>query len=564
MLLPLTSLRFGQAAPQDSTPPQSTFFSTLREEAYSTYQLLGDGDLWPSCWADDDNLYAANGDGVAFTSVPPLNENRADMVVSILFGTPPHMTGKTLVGNFHHTNVLGTNWAVGPYNRKPTGMLCRGGIIYLAYQSLNRSTFGDAPAASITVSADHGMTWSEASTTAMFGSPLDASSPLAYTFTTIFFADYGKNSQYAIDDYVYIYGLDDDWRDQQALYLARVSSGNIQKRAEWQFYTGRDVRGGPTWSSDIIKKAPVLADYRRLYNAMLGSDCPVSDHVISQGGVVDDSPLKRYIFSSWSCNTHEFYEAPQPWGPWSHISAGLSTAFEQPATTDFGPFRLTQNRGQYGTNIPSKFLSADGRSMYLQSNVCCAGDSYTYSLRKLTFSTYTAILPTNVPSKFNLAQAAGTQAISKSTRFGHLCTRECSDQLSSDLDIASDDDYDEEAKTTDWSGFLWPKTYHLNQVVYETGNISSDGGWYASNLHVQVRRAFRWMDVSGNGMTTPPYPYNSTVGAHETYTFNFPETWGDGVRIIGTPGGIHTFTSIGKLGVYYRRADSVRDSAPNN
>ncbi len=26
----------------------------------------GNGDLWPSCWASDGNLYAANGDGTNF------------------------------------------------------------------------------------------------------------------------------------------------------------------------------------------------------------------------------------------------------------------------------------------------------------------------------------------------------------------------------------------------------------------------------------------------------------------------------------------------------------------
>lgn len=34
---------------QTVTPPESTFFSTVAEEAYSTYQLSGDGDLWQSC-----------------------------------------------------------------------------------------------------------------------------------------------------------------------------------------------------------------------------------------------------------------------------------------------------------------------------------------------------------------------------------------------------------------------------------------------------------------------------------------------------------------------------------
>ena len=564
LLIPLRGA--GESRPQELNSLQSTYFSTIGEEAYSTYQLLGDGDLWPSCWADDDNVYTANGDGVAFTGAPPINANRADMVMSVLSGTPPHLTGKTIVGNFNHTNVLGTNWAEGNYNRKPTGMLCRGGILYLAYQSLNKTTFSDAPAASIAFSKDHGATWIEASTTGpMFGTPSEPRNPLAYKFTTIFFADFGRDSQNAIDKYVYVYGLDNNWRNQQAMYLARVSSGSVQRRSEWQFYTGRDAGGAPTWSGDITKKAPVFADDSRRYTAMTGKDCEVTQHVISQGGVVYDRPLRRYIFSSWSCNTHEFYEAPQPWGPWSHISAGVNAGADhadQPATSDFGPFRLTHNRGQYGTNIPSKFISADGLNMYLQSNVCCGGDSYTYSLRKLSFSIYSASLPANTPSDFNLALASGTQAISKSTRFGTLCARNCSDQLSNSAPDASEDDNDEEVKTIDWWGYLWSKTYHLNQVVYRTGEISSDGGWYAGNLHVQVRRNFRWLDVPSGATITPTYPYSSSAGAQTTYTFNFPDTWGDGVRITGSPGGIHTFTSISSLGVYYRGNNPTRNSGP--
>jgi len=49
----------------------STFFATAAEESFSTYQLESDGDLWPSCWADDDNLYTANGDG-RHSRMPPV------------------------------------------------------------------------------------------------------------------------------------------------------------------------------------------------------------------------------------------------------------------------------------------------------------------------------------------------------------------------------------------------------------------------------------------------------------------------------------------------------------
>src|SRR5450759_386547 len=96
-----------------STPPPSTFFATAAEESYSTYQMIGDGDLWPSCWADDGNLYTANGDGTAFSG----SSKRFDMAVSRISGRPPHLSGITLATN------VGTNWSGTEYNRKPTGMI---------------------------------------------------------------------------------------------------------------------------------------------------------------------------------------------------------------------------------------------------------------------------------------------------------------------------------------------------------------------------------------------------------------------------------------------------------
>ena len=250
--------------------------------------------------------------------------------------------------------------------------------------------------------------------------------------------------------------------------------------------------------------------------------------------------LQRYIFSSWSCSTHELYDAPQPWGPWKHI-----------ASIDFGPLRLTQNRGQYGTSIPSKYISADGKTLYLQSNVCCGGDSYTFSLRKLLSRAQHSLVAQNGPSSDNLALAPGTRSISKSTHYGTLCGLNCSDQLSSGATNVSEDDFDEEVKTSDWWGYIWPRAYSINQVVYQTGNMFPDGGWYAAKLRVQVRQNFQWVDVDGVTVT-PTYPYSAQAVAYTNYTFNLPNTWGDGVRIIGRPGGTSYFTTIGQLGVYFR------------
>jgi hypothetical protein len=240
-------------AAQSGVPPQSTFFSTSAEERFSTDQMPGNGDLWPTCWASDDNLYTANGDGKGFGGT------YSDLVVSRISGAVHALTGVTL-----NTNV-GTNWSGPNYTRKPTGMLCRDGAIYMAFQNLNEVTFNDAPAASIAKSTDDGVTWTWDASAPMFGTPNDPAAAKAYKFTTIFFLDYGKDSGNAIDGYVYAYGLDNNWRSQETMYLARVPADAVQTRSAWEFFTGTDGGGSPKWAGDIRKKQPVLTDTRLLY-----------------------------------------------------------------------------------------------------------------------------------------------------------------------------------------------------------------------------------------------------------------------------------------------------------
>ena len=549
-----------------STPPQSSFFSTIGEESYSTIQMSnGSGDLWPSCWADDGNLYTANGDGNGFSST-----FYAMAINKVAGASPSSLTGSFVAGDVGHIYVTGADHT---YTDKPTGMLCLNNVIYLAFQNINEQTFNDAPAAAIVMSTDHGATWSAAPASPMFGtaSAYDSGGPVdpkAYLFTTVFFLDYGQNSTNdpLNDGYVYVYGLDNDWSDQQAVYLARVPKASVLDRTAWTFYSGT-TSGTPNWTADITKKSPVLLDQSLRYPAMYSdsnSHCPATEPinphgttvtgqpVIGQGGVVYDKPLNRYIMASWSCVSHELYESANPWGPWNHIDMGRTSPTAAPtATTDFGTLALTQNRGQYGTSIPSKFISADGKSMYLQSNLCCSGNSYTFSLRELFLTPYVASSASNLPSGTNLATSTGTRAISKSTHFGSLCGLNCSDQLATTATSTSEDDFDDEIKSTDWWGYTWPKEYTFNQVVYTTGTMFSDGGWFASNLVVQVRHNFQWTTVPGVAIS-PAYPYSASAGSQTAYTFNLPQESGDGVRILGTPGGAKTFTSISTLGVYYK------------
>ena len=336
-----------------------------------------DGDLFPCAWADDGALYAANGDGKGFD----LSSRWCDIVVNRIDGEIGALSGVRLTGQEGVGSVFADP---AHYNRKPTGMVCVDGVLYLAVQNLNKDPgafgFDDVPCATICRSEDKGRTWAWERTRPMFD---------GYRFTTVMFLDYGKNHENCPDAFVYAYGMDNNWRaslcgkvrDPQELYLARVRRDRILDREAWTFYAGMEG-GAPVFAGEIDRRAPVLADTRRVrVTPPEGKGSAIQDmSVISQGGVVYNRPLNRYIYTSWTENTFEFYEAPAPWGP-----------FRLFLSHDFGFYPWTDERyGGYATVIPSKFISTDGKTMYVQSNTFVGGThKYAFNLRKLTVETGT-------------------------------------------------------------------------------------------------------------------------------------------------------------------------------
>jgi hypothetical protein len=550
--------RHGAAAevtPAAATPvagmpldPPSTAFGTVFVEPSATVRTASDGDLWPSAWADDDNLYILNGDGKGFD----LTASLFDVVVNRVTGTPETgITGEVLAAE----KDLGPIWGnPADYNRKPTGIVAVDGNgdgkdeLYAAIQDLKHGyqAFDDAPAASIAVSRDYGVTW-ESTAEPMFTD---------HVFTTIFFLDYGKSNAGAAvlgtegARYVYAYGIDYNWRDSFTnrvtdptdLYLARVPIGSIQDRATWEFFSGLEG-DQPTWNADIAARQPVLTDTRRVYPSTLRLGLS-NMTVIAQGSVTYNAPLERYIYSSWTEYTWEFYEAPQPWGPWTLFLHKDFGVYPWTGTGDDscpGP-----KNGGYATVIPSKFISEDGRTMWVQANWwgnnACGETTYVYALRKLEVTPYAPSTPANTADpEANLA-LEGAVPIEKSTHFGRWRA------LNDGATDLGEDSYDGEDKTVDFWGYTWPEARSINRVDYTTGIQFPDGGWF-EDLRVQVRQAFVWTDVQNLAMS-PDYPFSDTVKEAQPYTLTFETIWGDGVRIIGTPGGSARFTSISELGVY--------------
>ena len=349
-------------------PPPTVPITGVTVENAISYQLTGrifprfTGDLWPAAWADDGHVYAANGDGFAFGWWP------TDIAFSRIEGDMPLLRGSTspAATGAQIACLYPPRWRV---SRKPTGLTCVDGKLYLFFQNLanfaSGNEFGEAPNASISVSEDHGLTWQYDREQPMFSD---------FVFTTGFFLDYGRCGQYAQDEYVYVYGLDYNWRFspgflQTKLFLARVPRDRVMQIEAWEFVSGL-AGGEPQWSGDIEDRAAVLEDDTQYMPGQSG---------IAQGSIVYIPQLNRYLYSSWADCCWVFYEAEQPWGPWTRITV---IDWSQPTwTPDF--------HGGYATVIPTKYLEPDGSGGWIVSAILKWQDNayYNFGMRRFWIQT---------------------------------------------------------------------------------------------------------------------------------------------------------------------------------
>ena len=335
-------------ADDDVTAGPTYSILDVQVEDHTTYRLMNrwlpqfTGDLWPCAWGEDDRLYTANGDGFGFGRV------FGEIVFNVVDGYPPDLTGSTpkhAWGPYLAHKWGPEQWLV---SRKPTGLLCLDGDLYLFYQNLKNqlstNPFGDAPHASISVSRDSGDTWE-----------YDPSEPMFtdHVFTTGFFLDYGKCQEHMPDNWVYVYGLDYNWRyspdfDQTKLYLARVPRDRLMDREAWQFFAGLN-KGEPTWSADIEDKLPVLEDDTLYRNDKSG---------IAQGSVIYLPQHNRYLYSTRAAYEWIYYDAAKPWGPWNKVAVAEWTGGWTP-----------EYHAGYPAVMTTKFIDEDGLGGWMISSL---------------------------------------------------------------------------------------------------------------------------------------------------------------------------------------------------
>lgn len=313
-------------------------------------------DTWYPSWAADGNLYSPWTDGnVNGLGSSSAGENATTGHATLLGDDPLHLVvtnqgvfassprpyeGRYPCGSLVYDGV----WYYGTYCLHPGGGIRRDGIIY------NWPWLG--PFVGFRWSTNYGRSWTETPCTpakplfgeqALNGEPVKIGAP--------HFVDFGRNLEHSPDGKAYLVaqgasdGKDrrfayDSWITADQAYLTRVTPGieNMNDASKYEFFAGRNESGAAVWSRDFERIQPV-AEWR--------------DHM----GCVTmtyDAPLRKYLMCvTDGGNTVSRYstyilEAGDPAGPWKLVAY----------LKDFG-------EQAYFVNIPSKFISEDGRTLWL-------------------------------------------------------------------------------------------------------------------------------------------------------------------------------------------------------
>jgi len=308
------------AAVTDHAPyPPSPVIAGVEFAAADTIVRQASGsDNWPITTLGDGSQFTAYGDGWGFEPRAPA---KLSLGFSRIEGPPERFRGSNIL------SPTGERKGDGKAALKASGLLDLNGTLYMWVRNAGNSQ--------LAWSTDHGSSWTWGwKFEDGFGSPTFLQGPR--------------------DGYVYTISQDgpsayesDDW-----LTLARAPKNKVRDRAAWEFLVSLSDSGFPTWTSDIAKRGPVFRNPRR---------CRRTDFIFNPG-------LNRYLLTV--AYDHEggwgLFDAPDPWGPWT--TAFSTNQWDQPGT--------------HGYRLPTKWISDDGRTLWLLFSGTNRNDAFC--LRRMT------------------------------------------------------------------------------------------------------------------------------------------------------------------------------------
>ena len=372
----------------------------------------GHADTWYPSWGADGRLYSSFTDGDVDWVKP---DGSLERVGSCSGGGNPVIGHAMIEGDdvmslkiIEPGNISAPALPYG--GRYPCAGLHYNGVWYLGTYALADAAYGLnwpvlGPFAGFHISKDNGKTWTKSPWgcepgKTLFPEPEKFKGPLKLGVPHV--VDFGKNMENSPDGKMYLvcHGATEwdeadrkanlSWITGDQIYLCRVtpSPETVNDPAQYEYFAGHDAKGTPVWSREYSKIQPLI-DWN--------NNC---------GGVTVtyNPPLKKYLMCVTDGRTTEsryntyILESERITGPWRMVTY----------LKDFG----TQ---AYFVNIPSKFISKDGRSFWLcysanWKNVCDKkmvhpvspeGGSYTLSLhevRMLTASEAKSLPPMDPPA----------------------------------------------------------------------------------------------------------------------------------------------------------------------
>ena len=340
------------------------------------------GDTFYPSWASDGNLYSpwtdGKTDGIGCSSG---RGEKAHTGHAVMIGDDPL---KLIIKNTSPPKKASAK----PYNgRYPSGSLVHNGIWYYGTYCLgpagshnhrgftwNWPNLGPMPG--FQMSRDLGKTWTPSPLspeTPLFPEPKEYLGPVK--MGAPHFVDFGRNMKHSPDGKAYLLGMgatDKDpkprpcikpgppgkafqlnpgcdggfahanlsWITADQVYLARVtpSPETINRLGAYEFFAGHNKEGKPLWTGDFEKIKPLIE-----WNNHMG--CVTATYVPG---------LKKYLM----CITDG----------WPTVAKMTSYILEADKIT--GPWRMVVYMKDFGEqayflNFPSKFVSDDGRTLWL-------------------------------------------------------------------------------------------------------------------------------------------------------------------------------------------------------
>jgi hypothetical protein len=313
--------------------PQSTVIAGVTFDDSTARPEAPGSDIWPITWAADGHLYTPWGDGGGFGGT---NQNgRVSFGVARVVGGKRDYVGENIAGGVNAPHPP-------PFKGKSEGILALGPVLYL-WRDGDASSLEYFKFAELWRSDDSGASW-RATGVRFSKSGGDFPEGDAGMFAPAFL-QFGQAYQGARDEFVYVYAPDiidpSHWNIRQPgrINLLRVPRSRLESKSAYQFFAGFDARGAPRWVATTGERKPVWQD------AAQGT------HRIA---VSYNPGLKRYLLTTITLNRSgwmSLYDAPEPWGPWTHVQ------------TEHAPER-------WGTltiifTFVNKWLSADGRDFVI-------------------------------------------------------------------------------------------------------------------------------------------------------------------------------------------------------